>query len=171
MEISAAILELQFSVHHTYRAHKNLVFDYMQHKMRQKHAKSALIERNDIKSVIKTLRQKNAVWYAPDQDYGAKHSLFVPFFGVPAATITATSRIAQISKAKVIPIVQSRLPNFKGYKIKILPPLPDFPSTSLEQDCIKINTWLEQIITANNAQYLWAHRRFKNRPKGNPSLY
>jgi len=171
MEISAAVLELQFSVHHTYRAHPNLVFEYMQHKMRQKHAKSYLIERSDVKKMLKTLRNKKALWYAPDQDYGRKHSLFVPFFGINAATVTATSRIAQITKAKVIPFVQIRLPNYQGYKLKIYPPLHDFPSDNLEQDCVRINNWLAQVISAHPEQYLWAHRRFKTRPIGEDYLY
>jgi len=171
LEIGCSMLETKFSAHHFYRKHPNAVFDYMQHKMRQKNAKYQLIERSDIKSILKTLRAKKAVWYAPDQDYGREHSLFVPFFGISAATITATSRIAKITKAKIIPFMQVRLPNYQGYKIKVFAPLDNFPTNNLEQDCITINSWLEQIISTHPEQYLWAHRRFKTRPIGEPSLY
>ena len=117
------------------------------------------------------MRQGRAIWYAPDQDYGPKLSLFVPLFGVPAATVTATSKFAKLGRAQVIPMRQTRLPKGQGYLIELEPPLQNFPGESDEQDCLRLNQWIEQAITQHPEQYLWAHRRFKTRPEGEAKLY
>jgi len=173
LEITGKFLLLNFqkATHNTYRAHKNLVFDYMQLKHRQKHIKSYLIEHDNVMLLIKTLKKGKAVWYAPDQDHGLKRSVFVPFFGIPAATVTATGRIANITAANVVMMESKRLDNYQGYKVKIHAPLLNFPTNNLEQDCRTINQQLEQIILKSPEQYLWAHRRFKTRPVGESSLY
>ncbi len=172
LEIGAALLGQQHTIDGMYRAHKNPVFDYVQRRGRERHnADAQAIEREDVRGMLKVLRQGRAIWYAPDQDYGPKQSLFVPLFGVPAATVTATSKFAKLGRAQVIPMRQTRLPNGQGYLIQIEPPLQDFPSDSDEQDCLRINRWIEQAIAQHPEQYLWAHRRFKTRPEGEAKLY
>jgi len=172
LEIGAALLGQQHTIDGMYRAHKNPVFDYVQRRGRERHnADAQAIEREDVRGMLKVLRQGRAIWYAPDQDYGPKQSLFVPLFGVPAATVTATSKFAKLGRAQVIPMRQTRLPNGQGYLIQIEPPLQDFPSDSDEQDCLRINRWIEQTIAQHPEQYLWAHRRFKTRPEGEAKLY
>lgn len=172
LEIGAALLGQQHTIDGMYRAHDNPVFDYVQRRGRERHnADARAIEREDVRGMIKVLRQGRAIWYAPDQDYGPKQSLFVPLFGVPAATVTATSKFAKLGRAQVIPMTQTRLAGGQGYVIKIEPPLQDFPSESDEQDCIRINQWIEQAIAEQPEQYLWAHRRFKTRPEGEAKLY
>jgi KDO2-lipid IV(A) lauroyltransferase len=172
LEIGAALLGQQHTIDGMYRAHKNPVFDYVQRRGRERHnADAQAIEREDVRGMLKVLRQGRAIWYAPDQDYGPKQSLFVPLFGVPAATVTATSKFAKLGRAQVIPMRQTRLPNGQGYLIQIEPPLQDFPSDSDEQDCLRINRWIEQTIAQHPEQYLWAHRRFKPRPEGEAKLY
>lgn len=172
LEIGAALLGQQHTIDGMYRAHKNPVFDYVQRRGRERHnADAQAIEREDVRGMLKVLRQGRAIWYAPDQDYGPKQSLFVPLFGVPAATVTATSKFAKLGRAQVMPMRQTRLPNGQGYLIQIEPPLQDFPSDSDEQDCLRINRWIEQTIAQHPEQYLWAHRRFKTRPEGEAKLY
>lgn len=172
LEIGAALLGQRHTIDGMYREHKNALFDYVQRRGRERHnADATAIERDDVRSMFKALRTGRAIWYAPDQDYGRKQSLFVPFFGVTAATVTATTKFARLGKAKVVPFTQERLANGQGYRLVIHPPLADFPGESEEADCRRINQWIETAVSPLPTQYLWAHRRFKTRPPGEPSLY
>jgi len=172
LEIGAALLGGQHSIDGMYRTHDNPLFDWLQRKGRERHnADSLAVDREDVRGALRLLRQGRALWYAPDQDYGLKHSLFVPLFGVNAATVTATSSFARLGKARVLPFTQERLADGRGYRLVVHPPFTDFPGESEAMDCLRINQWLEQAIRAHPEQYLWAHRRFKTRPEGEPSLY
>ena len=172
LEIGAALLGQVHTIDAMYREHDNPLFDYIQRHSRERHNLDAsAIERDDVRGMLKLLRAGRAVWYAPDQDYGRKQSIFVPLFGVTAATVTATSKFARLGKARVIPFTQKRLADGSGYQLVIHPPLQDFPGDSEEADCLRINQWIESVILANPEQYLWAHRRFKTRPEGQPKLY
>jgi KDO2-lipid IV(A) lauroyltransferase len=172
LEIGAALLGQRHTIDGMYREHKNPLFDYVQRRGRERHnADSLAVEREDVRGMIKLLRKGRAIWYAPDQDYGAKQSIFVPLFGIPAATVTATTHFARLGKARVIPFTQERLADGSGYRLVLHPPLADFPGETEEADALRINQWVEQAVTACPEQYLWAHRRFKSRPAGAPKLY
>lgn len=128
LEIGAALLGQVHTIDGMYREHDNPVFDYIQRRGRERHNLDATaIEREDVRSMLKVLRGGRAIWYAPDQDYGAKQSLFVPLFGIPAATVTATTKFARLGRARVLPFTQSRLADGSGYRLTIHPPLEDFP--------------------------------------------
>jgi KDO2-lipid IV(A) lauroyltransferase len=170
LELGGALLSLQQNMYGMYRPHKNPVFDYVQRCGREQRLLGA-IERDDVRGMLKLLRAGGMVWYAPDQDYGAQRSVFVPLFGVPAATVTATSKFARLGRARVIPFMQTRAADGSGYKVVVYPPLADFPTESEEADCLRVNQWIEQAISVCPEQYLWAHRRFKTRPEGEPKLY
>jgi KDO2-lipid IV(A) lauroyltransferase len=139
-------------------------------KRRKVHFERA-IPRGDIRALLLSLKENMPVWYAPDQNYGREHSLFVPFFGVPAATITATARLARASGAAVVPFFPKRLPDNRGYQLALYPALSDFPSGDDSADAQRINTVIEHAIREMPEQYLWAHRRFKTRPPGQPDVY
>jgi KDO2-lipid IV(A) lauroyltransferase len=172
LEVGAALLGQQHTIDGMYREHKNPLFDYIQRRGRERHnLDSIAVEREDIRAMVKQLRAGRAIWYAPDQDYGAKQSIFVPLFGIQAATVPATSKFAKMGRAVVVPFTQQRLADGSGYKLVIEAPLTDFPGESDEADCIRINQWVELAITQCPSQYLWAHRRFKSRPPGEPKLY
>jgi KDO2-lipid IV(A) lauroyltransferase len=172
LEIGASLLGQLHTIDGMYREHKNPLFDYIQRHGRERHNLDAsAIERDDVRGMLKVLRAGRAIWYAPDQDYGRKQSIFVPLFGVPAATVTATSKFARLGKARVVPFTQQRLADGSGYRLTIHPPLADFPGDSEEADCLRINQWIEQAVRQCPEQYLWAHRRFKTRPEGAPKLY
>lgn len=170
LEMGGGLLALQHDMYGMYRAHKNPLFDFVQRNGREQRL-LGVIERDDVRGMLKLLRAGGVIWYAPDQDYGAQRSLFVPLFGVPAATVTATSKFARLGKARVIPFTQERLADGSGYRVVVHPPLADFPSESEEADCLRINQWIETAIRQHPEQYLWAHRRFKTRPPGEPKLY
>jgi KDO2-lipid IV(A) lauroyltransferase len=172
LEIGAALLGQQHTIDGMYREHGNALFDFIQRSGRERHNLDSLaVEREDVRGMLKLLRSGRAIWYAPDQDYGAKQSLFVPLFGIPAATVTATTKFARLGKARVIPFTQKRLEDGSGYRLVIHPPLEDFPGESEEADCLRINQWIEGVLRECPEQYLWAHRRFKSRPEGAPRLY
>jgi len=116
-------------------------------------------------------REKRSSFYLPDQDPGAKHAVFVPFFGVMAATLPGLSRIARLTGARVLTMVTLMRPGGQGYVLKIGPPWEDFPTDDLVADTRRMNAWIEQAVLEAPEQYLWSHRRFKTRPPGEPPFY
>lgn len=172
IDMGGKLLGRSYKVDGSYRPHANPVYDFIQRWGRERLTKKAVaFPRKDVRGMVKTLRNCRVLWYAPDQDYGAAHSIFAPFFGIDAATITATAQLARMGKAKVMPYMQTRLPGAKGYRLKIYPPLEHFPSGDDLKDATAINQFLEARIKEQPEQYLWVHRRFKTRPEGEPSLY
>jgi len=153
-----------------YRVNKNPLFDLVMRRSREKFC-NEVIERRNMRTVIKCLKKGNIVWYAPDQDYGPKHSVFAPFFGVQAATITATSRLAKINNSPILILSHHRRADNKGYTVSITPPLENFPSGDDITDATNINVALEKEIRKYPAQYMWVHRRFKTRPEGEAPFY
>ena len=170
LEIGGRLLALFTPFHVLYRPHKNPLFEDVMKQARERNFDKA-IRREDMRAMLRSLQQNMPVWYAADQDYGRQQSLFVPFFGIPAATITATSRLARRSGAAVVPFFQRRLEDGSGYLLRIQPALEDFPGTSLNADALRINRIMEEQIREMPEQYLWVHRRFKTRPEGEPSFY
>jgi len=129
-----------------------------------------LIEKNDIKSMVRSLREGTPVWYAPDQSYHLKQSALLPFFGVPAMTNTATTTLAKLGKAKALPFFPRRLPE-GGYELVVLPPLEDLPCGDALEDTRKYTAALEEQVRRCPEQYFWVHRKFKNRPDSVPDAY
>lgn len=170
LEIGGRLLSMQTPFHVMYRPHKNAAFEAMLQAARTRHFRKA-IPRGDLRGMLRSLQENIPVWYAPDQDYGREQSIFVPFFGIRTASITATSRLARISKAPVVPFFQTRLPGAQGYQLTLYPALEDFPGASIEADTSRINAIIETRVREQPEQYLWAHRRFKTRPDGEPGVY
>ncbi|AQZ95105.1 lipid A biosynthesis lauroyl acyltransferase [Halopseudomonas phragmitis] len=172
LEIGAALLGQAVTIDGMYREHDNAAFDFVQRRGRERHnADAKAVEREDVRSMLKSLRAGRAIWYAPDQDYGRKASIFVPLFGVPAATVTATSTFARLGKALVVPFTQVRLDDGSGYRLVVHPPLEGFPTGDDHVDALRINQWVEQAIREHPEQYMWVHRRFKTRPEGEARPY
>ena len=170
LEIGGRLLALECPFYVLYRTHKNALFEHVMRKARQKRFEKA-IPRNDTRVLLASLKAGKAVWYAPDQNHGGTHSIFVPFFAVPASTITSTSRIAAISGAAVVPFFQARLANNQGYELTLQPALKGFPGNNIETDTARINQLIETEIRKIPEQYLWVHRRFKTRPEGEAYPY
>ena len=106
----------------------------------------------------------------PDMDFGPKDAEFIPFFGVPAATLTALPRIAAATHAKVIPVVASIRPNYDGWNVKFNTAWPDYPQADLLASTRHMNAYIENEILNKLAEYFWTHRRFKTRPAGEASV-
>jgi KDO2-lipid IV(A) lauroyltransferase len=172
LEIGAGFLSMHQPIDGLYRRHKNVVFDYVQRRGRERHNQHGhVIARDDLRGMVKALKQGRVVWYAPDQDMGHRHSVFAPFFGIPAATVTATTKLAKLSNAIVVPFTQTRLDKGRGYRLTIHSPIVDFPSGDQHLDASRINAIIEHQIRLQPEQYLWMHRRFKTRPAGESSPY
>ena len=170
LEIGGRLLARHMPFHVLYREHKNPVIEKVMCKART-HLYEKAIPRSDMVSMVSSLKQNKAVWFAPDQDHGVRNSVFVPFFGIPAATITTTSRIARICGARVVPFFQQRLANGHGYRLVLLPAVENFPSDDSTEDTRRLMQLIEAQVRQYPEQYLWAHRRFKTRPPGARALY
>ena len=131
-----------------------------------------MIERStSARKIVRLLHEGKPVMLAADMDHGIENSVFVPFFGVPACTLTSVSRLARMGRARVVPFVTEVLPDFKGYRLNVFAPLSDFPSGSDTHDACRMNAFLETQVLKFPAQYYWVHRRFKHRPQGMPAVY
>jgi KDO2-lipid IV(A) lauroyltransferase len=104
-------------------------------------------------------------------DFGERDSIFVPFFGVPAATITGLARLARLADAVVVPALTRQLPGGEGYELRFYPAWSDFPSGDVAADTRRMNEFIEQRVLEMPEQYYWVHRRFKTRPPGEPKIY
>ena len=162
LDLAGSLLSNELKLSVSYRPQDNPVMNYIMERNRARLYDECLT-RKDIRSFIRTLRNGNILWYAQDQDFGRKNSVFVNFFGHPAATITATSRIAKAGKATVLPITYFRKEDSSGYVITIHDPLP-IPTGDDEADARLANEFLEQQLRQHPSQYLWLHKRFKTPP-------
>ena len=170
LELGGRLLALTQPFHVLYRPHKNRLFETVMQRARARRFETA-IPRDNTRALLKSLKQNRAVWYAPDQNHGGTRSVFAPFFGVQASTLTTTSRLAKISGAAVVPFFQLRLPNDQGYLLIICPALADFPTDDPRNDAARINRLIEDTVREMPEQYLWVHRRFKTRPPGETYPY
>ncbi|PRH33259.1 lauroyl acyltransferase LpxL [Burkholderia multivorans] len=121
--------------------------------------------------VLRWLRDRKPVMLGADMDYGLRNSTFVPFFGVPACTLTAVGRLAKTGHAQVVPFIGEVLPNYKGYRLRVFKPWDHYPTGDDDLDARRMNEFLEEQIPLMPEQYYWVHKRFKTRPPGEPSLY
>lgn len=152
-----------------YRSSDHPVWEFIQVNGRLR-ANLALVDRTDVRSMVKAVMKGYPIWYAPDQDYGRSSSVFVPFFGVDkACTVTGLHDLARIKDVKVQPFWLVREKN--GYRLRVLDPLENFPTDDPVADTARANKVIEQMIMSDPAQYLWMHRRFKTTPEGEPSRY
>ncbi|EST58417.1 LpxL/LpxP family Kdo(2)-lipid IV(A) lauroyl/palmitoleoyl acyltransferasee [Proteus cibi] len=154
-----------------YRPNDNPVMDWLQTWGRLRSNKF-MLDRKDLKGMIRNLKAGEILWYAPDHDYGPRKSVFVPLFAVDkAATTTGTYILAKTGNPALIPFTPKRLPEAKGYELIISPAVADFPLDSEENAANAMNKVIEQEILRAPDQYMWLHRRFKTRPEGEASLY
>jgi Kdo2-lipid IVA lauroyltransferase/acyltransferase len=155
-----------------YQAQSNPVFDAAMRRGRLRYDQGEVFARSEkALPLVRAVRRGWAFFNLPDMDFGAKDAAFVPFFGVPAATLLAPARMARSLGMVVQPVVGEVLPGGQGYRVRFLPPWDDFPGDDDAAAAERMNRWIEHEIRRNPAQYLWVHRRFKTRPAGEPSLY
>ena len=151
-----------------YRQHNNPL---MEEVIRAGRARfSTPVERKKLRDIIRLLKKNEVVWYGPDQDFGTKNSVFVPFFGHIAATLTATTKMVKLNNSPILSLQQRRNDDNSGYVIEIAP-VEGFPSGDEVEDARLMNQAVEAGVRKAPAQYMWVHKRFKTQPDGNQKLY
>ena len=151
-----------------YRPHDNPLIDYWICKKRSRFTK--VVDRKKFREMVRDLRKNRCIWYAPDQDFGRKGAVFVPFFGHPAATIVATSKMVKLNNSPILMLAHYRKPDNSGY-IMEMTAMPEFPSGDETRDAEMVNLTLEKAIRKAPEQYMWVHKRFKTQPDGKQKLY
>jgi len=170
MDIISQGLSAAVDIDVMYRENKNPVWEWLQVAGRRRYF-ARVIERSDTRQILRRLKAGRTVWYAPDQDYGPKHSVFAPFFGVPAASITASSRLARFNNSPVLFMSHFRDWDALTWSVTFSPIIDGYPTDDDVADTTLINEILERAVRQHPEQYLWIHRRFKTRPAGEARLY
>lgn len=154
-----------------YTPMSNLTLDAIAMRQRSRFGTVMIPRGSSARQTLRALQTGVPVMLAADMDFGRRDSVFAPFFGIPACTLTSVSRLARLSGARVVPFVTDVLPDYEGYRLRVFEPLADYPSGDDLADATRINAFLERQILRAPEQYYWVHRRFKNRPEGSPSVY
>ncbi len=170
LEISARLMSMLRPIDVTYRAGDENPIGTHLRGQRDKLYEEAIPKEN-VRGVIRRLKENKIIWYAPDQSFGGTNRVFATFFGIPAASNPATSRFARISGARVVPFFARRRERDYGYELIFLPALEDFPTADLTADTQRINHVFEELIARAPEQYFWVHKRFKHGPSGQESPY
>lgn len=172
LDMGGIRLGSEYRVVSVYSRQKDPAFDEVLYHGRTRFVMPELYSRQEgVRSVIKALRRGLPFYYLPDMDFGSRDSIFAPFFGVPAATITGLSRIARLAGAVVVPAVTRQLPGSDGYVLTFYPAWTGFPTDDVEADVRRMNAFIEQRVLEMPEQYLWLHKRFKTRPPGQEKIY
>jgi KDO2-lipid IV(A) lauroyltransferase len=168
LELCGRLLCDHLPVAGMYRAHATAAMEWAVLRGRLRYA-SAMFTRDELRGAVRHLKRGGLLWYAPDQDMRGKEAVFAPFFGIPAASITATHQLARLTGAAVVPFFHRR--EGDRYVMRLGAPLDNFPSTDAVADTSRVNAAIEAMVREAPSQYLWLHKRFKRRPEGAPRLY
>ena len=173
LELGGRVMGLCFSVNAMYRPHNNKAMEYIQTKCRSRSG-SGMIDRKNLKFMVSELKQGKAIWFAPDQDFGLRGTVFAPFFSVAnASTSKGVSTVAKLSHSPILTVtmVRNDVGSKKPYELIIGAEIIDFPRDDDFLGAKRLNNIIETEILRAPEQYLWAHRRFKTRPPGEISMY
>jgi KDO2-lipid IV(A) lauroyltransferase len=172
VEILAIRLSIEENAQSMYSHQKNPVFDRFLVSRRTRFRPIRLASRQDgIKPVVRGLKARLPLFFLPDMDFGPRDAIFVPFFGVPAATIDAVPRLAALTGAAVVPVLIEQRPAGEGYLIRFLPAWENYPTREFPADTLRMNQFVEDCVRAIPEQYYWVHKRFKTRPPGEKRIY
>jgi KDO2-lipid IV(A) lauroyltransferase len=169
LELCARLVSRRIRIAGMYREHDDAAFEWAIRRARLRYAE-AMFPKDALRATVRYLRGGGTLWYAPDQDMRGKDSVFAPFFGVPAATITATHHLARLSGALVLPFFHRRRAD-GSYAIRLEAPLAGFPGADPVADATRVNALVERMVREAPSQYLWMHKRFKTRPDGAARVY
>lgn len=153
-----------------YSNQKNPVFNKLLYDGRKRFNDTVLFSRQEgMRGIIKAMKAGHQFYYLPDMDFGPKESIFVPFFGVQAATIPGVARLVRLTGAKVVACITRQVAD--GYEVEVMPPWENFPGESIEADTEYVNRFIEGQVLRMPEQYFWLHKRFKTRPPGEQRVY
>ena len=172
LDMGGIRLAADYRLNSVYSRQKSAAADAILIHGRTRFGQTTLFARQDgIRPMVKSLKSGEPFYYLPDMDLGIRDSVFAPFFGVPAATITGLPRIAQLAGAVIVPCVTRLLPDCAGYAVQLYPAWRDYPSGDTEADARRMNAFIEERVREMPEQYYWLHKRFKTRPAGEPNPY
>lgn len=170
LDMGGLRITLDFAVASVYGPQRNRRMNEFILRARNRFGKSHMISRKDgPRPILAAMKEGLPLYYLPDQDFGRRNAVFAPFFGIPAATLTALPRIARMADAVVIPCVTFQ--EGDRYIARFYPAWENYPSGDVEADTTRMNAFIEERVREHPEQYYWLHRRFKTRPEGQPSLY
>lgn len=172
LDVGFARLACELDLASIYSNQKSAVMNRQLYSGRIRFGRQRLFSRQQgVRPAIAALKEGIPFYYLPDQDYGPRDAIFVPFFGVPAATITGLSRLAGLARASVVPCVTRMLPGGAGYELRCYPAWENYPSDDLVADTRRMNAFVEERVREMPEQYFWTHKRFKTRPAGEARWY
>lgn len=171
LEIGGVRLSLETPVVSVFRHPDNKLLRALMLRGRTRFGAKMIEHNQSFTSLVRAVKSGTALYYLPDQDAGRRHSVFAPFFGIPAATFTALARLARMTDAVVIPCITYQRSWGRGYEIVFHPPLANFPAGDALADATRMNAEIESAVRAHPEQYFWLHKRFKTRPAGESKFY
>jgi KDO2-lipid IV(A) lauroyltransferase len=172
LDMGGTLVAMRWKAGSMYGKQKNPALDRAMRRGRMRFGEPLLFSRQDgIRPVIRALKDGIPFYYLPDMDLGPRESIFVPFFGVQTATVPALARIAQVARARVVPIVSRQLPDGEGYAARFYPAWDNFPTGDIAADTRRMNAFIEARVREMPEQYYWVHKRFKTRPPGEAKPY
>lgn len=172
LDMGFARLALEHDIAMLHSRQKDPRFEALLHDGRARFGRAKLYTRQDgVRASMVALREGALYYYLPDLDYGAKRAVFVPFFGVPAATVTGLSFVARETGARVVPCITTMLPGGAGYATRLYPAWDAFPGADDAADARRMLAFIEERVREAPEQYYWLHKRFKTRPAGEPRFY
>ncbi|WP_334157784.1 LpxL/LpxP family acyltransferase [Oryzomicrobium sp.] len=172
LDWGGARIAMSYDCASMYAHQKNPILDKWLLHGRTRFGDQQLLSRQDgVRGIARALKAHRPFYYLPDMDYGPRDSIFVPFFGVQAATISGLPRLATLGRATVLPVVTRALPDGAGYEVEFGEPWTDYPTDDLEADTRRMNAEIERWVLTMPEQYYWVHKRFKTRPPGEPRIY
>jgi len=172
LEIGGARMGMEFKGVGFFTPHKNPVLDRLIQASRDRLGDVIMLDRREgLRPMVRAIREGRRLYFLPDMDFGDRDSIFVPFFDIPAATVTTLPRLVALTKARVVPVTMWQEPGSAGYTVAFHPAWEHFPSDNLEADVLRMNQFVESQARARPDQYFWGHKRFKTRPTPSDPYY
>jgi len=172
IELEGLRMSMDYRGMAVYSHQKNRVFDEFLVRVRSRFPGTRMVARQEgVKTLLRGFKDGLGLQLSPDLDLGSRDAVFVPFFGVPAATVTALSRLARLTGSAIVPVVVRQLPGAAGYVMRMYPAWDDYPGASPEEDTRRMNAFIEERVLEMPEQYYWLHKRFKTRPEGEEKFY
>jgi len=172
LDVGGSWLSQHTNVVTVYSNQKNPYFNELLLQKRIRFGQQRLYSRQEgMRPVVRAVREGFPFYYFTDQDFAARDALFIPFFGVPASTLTTVPRLAEMTGARIVPCIPRVLPHAKGYELRFYPAWDNYPTDDLAADTRRVNEFIEQRVREMPEQYFWLHKRFKTRPEGEEKLY
>jgi KDO2-lipid IV(A) lauroyltransferase len=150
---------------------RNTYFEPRIKSWRERFGARMLLRQHNVRELIREIRKGTFVLISPDMDLGKKDSEFVPFFGFPTNTVLSVPRLSKMAGAEVCPVFTLLSEDKKTYECHVGKPWPSYPTDDPVADAAQMNAYFEKVIEPRIAEYFWVHKRFKNRPEGDPSIY